>query len=69
MELAQRLCGVCNLFGYGEIAPGYYVSGSTIKTEFQKKVKSDRFVIVTMSRKEDVLAGLKKLLNKDSEEE
>ena len=69
IELAQRLCEVCNLFGYGEIAPGYYISGSTIKTEFQKKVKSERFVIVTMSRKEDVLASLKKLLNKDSEQE
>ena len=69
IELAQRLCEVCNLFGYGEIAPGYYISGSTIKTEFQKKVKSERFVIVTMSKKEDVLASLKKLLNKDSEEE
>lgn len=69
IELARRLCEVCNLFGYGEIAPGYYVSGSTIKTEFQKHVKSERFAIVTISKKEDVLAGLKKLLNKDSERE
>lgn len=69
VELAQKLCDVCNLFGYGEISPGYYISSSTIKTEFQKNVKSSRFVVVTMSKKEDILACLKKLLNKDSEQE
>jgi uncharacterized sporulation protein YeaH/YhbH (DUF444 family) len=69
IELAQRLSEVCNLFGYGEIAPGYYISGSTIKTEFQKNVKSERFVIVTMSKKEDVLAAMKKLLNKNTDQE
>ncbi|MCX7841866.1 MAG: sporulation protein YhbH [Clostridia bacterium] len=67
VEAARRLCEVCNLFGYGEIVPGYYVSSSTIKSEFQKNIKSKNFAIVTMSRKEDVLAGLKKLLEKEGE--
>lgn len=63
VELADRLCSVCNLFGYGEIVPGYYTSGSTIKSEYQKNIDRDNFVIVTMVKKEDILDGLKKLLS------
>jgi len=65
LEYANKLCEVCNLFGYGEIVPGYYSSISTIKSEFQKGVKHKNFSIVTMTKKEDVLPGLKKLLDKD----
>lgn len=68
VEYAQKLCEVCNLFGYGEIVPGYYSSGSTIKSEFQRNIKSKNFAIVTMSKKEDILSGLKKLLEKEGEE-
>lgn len=67
IEFANKLCEVCNLFGYGEIVPGYYSSGSTMKSEFQKGVHSKNFAIVTMSKKEDVLPGLKKLLDKEGE--
>jgi hypothetical protein len=63
VELAAKLCEVCNLFGYGEIVPGYYTSASTIKTEYQKKINNGNFVIVTMTKKDDILEGLKKLLN------
>lgn len=66
VELAQKLCEVCNLFGYGEIAPGYFSSGSTIKSEFIKNIKSKNFAVVTMTRKEDIIPGLKKLLEKES---
>jgi len=66
IEMANRLCEVCNLFGYGEIIPGYSY-GSTMKTEFQKGVKSNNFSIVTMSKKDDVLPGLKKLLEVDKQ--
>ncbi|HEY9059499.1 MAG TPA: sporulation protein YhbH [Pseudobacteroides sp.] len=65
VEYANKLCEVCNLFGYGEIVPGYYSSISTIKSEYQKGVKHKNFSIVTMTKKEDVLPGLKKLLEKD----
>lgn len=67
VELALKLCEVCNLFGYGEIVPGYYSSGSTIKSEFQKNIKKGNFSIVTMSKKDDVFSGLKKLLEKEGE--
>lgn len=67
VEYAQKLCEVCNLFGYGEIIPGYYTSNSTIKAEFLKHVDSKKFIIITMTKKEDILTGLKKLLEKESE--
>jgi len=58
---------VCNLFGYGEIVPGYYSTGSTIKDEFQKSIKRDNFSVITITNKDDVLPGLKKLLEKEGE--
>lgn len=67
VELAQKLCEVCNLFGYGEIVPGYYSSASTIKSEYQKSINSKNFSVITMTRKEDILTGLKKLLDKEGE--
>ena len=67
VEAAKKLCEVCNLFGYGEIVPGYYVSSSTIKSEFQKHINRENFAIITMSKKEDILPGLKKLLEKEGE--
>lgn len=67
VELAQKLCEKCNLFGYGEIVPGYYFAGSTVKTEFLKHIHADNFVVVTMSRKDDIITGLKRLLEKDGE--
>lgn len=67
LEYAQKLCEVCNLFGYGEIVPGYYSSSSTIKSEFQKNINNKNFAIITMTKKEDILPGLKKLLDKEGE--
>lgn len=68
VELAARLCEVCNLFGYGEIVPGYYYAGSTVKSEYIKNIKADNFVIVTMTRKDDIMTALKHLLEKDGEQ-
>jgi len=67
IEMAIKLCEVCNLFGYGEIVPGYYASSSTIKTEYNKNINKSNFSIITMSKKEDILPGLKKLLDKEGE--
>ena len=69
VELASKLCEVCNLFGYGEIIPGYYYAVSTVKSEYLKYIKADNFVIVTMSKKDDIITGLKRLLEKDGEKE
>ncbi|MCX7709957.1 MAG: sporulation protein YhbH [Clostridia bacterium] len=67
VEYAHKLCEVCNLFGYGEIVPGYYSTSSTIKSEYQRNIKSKNFAIVTMQKKDDVFQGLKKLLEKEGE--
>lgn len=69
VESANKLCEVCNLFGYGEIVPGYYNIGSTIKNEFQNKIKSKNFAAININKKEDVLPALKKLLDKTSDKD
>lgn len=69
IDSAKKLCEVCNLFGYGEIVPGYYNIGSTIKTELQSKIDSKNFAAININKKEDVLPALKKLLDKVSDKE
>jgi hypothetical protein len=66
IETANQLCEVCNLFGYGEITPGYYSTSSTIRDELAK-INKKNFSIVSMNKKEDLLSGLKKLLEKEEE--
>ncbi|MDK2801227.1 MAG: uncharacterized protein PWP27_2776 [Clostridiales bacterium] len=65
VEFARQLCETCNLFGYGEILLGYYTPISTIREQFASKVKYPNFSIVTMSKKEDVIPALRKLLDKE----
>ena len=65
IESGKRLCELCNLFGYGEIVPGYYTMGSTIKAELQNNINSANFYAITINKKEDVLPALKKLLDKE----
>ena len=69
IESARKLCEVCNLFGYGEIVPGYYNVGSTIKSELQSKIDNRNFAAISINKKEDVLPALKKLLKKVSDKE
>ena len=64
IETANELCNVCNLFGYGEITPGFYSTSSTMKDELAK-INKKNFSIVNMNKKEDLLPGLKKLLEKE----
>lgn len=67
VEGAKKLCELCNLFGYGEIVPGYYNMGSTIKSEFKNKIDYKNFIAININKKEDVLPALKKLLEKEGE--
>lgn len=67
IDSANKLCEVCNLFGYGEIVPGYYNAGSTIKSELKSKIHSKNFAAITINKKEDVFPALKKLLEKVSD--
>lgn len=65
VELAARLCLICNLFGYGEIM-GSYGYGSTIRREYEQRIKADNFVMVTMGQKEDVWPAFKQILDNES---
>ena len=67
IESGKKLCELCNLFGYGEIVPGYYALGSTIKNELINNIASSNFYAITINKKEDVLPALKKLLDKESD--
>lgn len=62
IDAAKKLCEKCNLFGYAEIAAGNYRPTSTIKFQLDSKVKFKNFSIITMSRKEDIIPALKKVL-------
>lgn len=71
LELAQKLCEVSNLFGYGEIVTSFaYDNGdveqSAIWERFAASIKSDNFVMVSMNSKEDIWPAFKKLLEKES---
>ncbi len=65
VKFAKKLCETCNLFGYGQISSSGYIPSSTIKSEFTSKVKYSNFSIVNMSRKEDIIPALKKMLEKE----
>lgn len=52
VELVNKLCSVCNLFGYGEIKTSAYTS--TIMNRYYEDVKESNFTIVKILKKEDV---------------
>ncbi len=62
IDAAKKLCEKCNLFGYAEITSGNYRPTSTIKSQLDSKVNFKNFSIITMSRKEDIIPALKKVL-------
>lgn len=64
VELAIALCKQCNLFGYGEIVGGYY-SVSTISQQYLLKINQPNFSIAMISKKEDIVPALQKLLEKE----
>lgn len=52
VALANELCQVCNLFGYGEIKISTYTS--TIMNKYAEEVKQPNFSAVKIFKKEDV---------------
>lgn len=63
LELAEKLCRTCNLFGYGEIMTG----NSTIRRLYQDKMKSVNFSLVTINSREDIWPGLRNMLAREEE--
>ena len=69
IESAQKLCDVCNLFGYGEIKTSTYTS--SIMNKYRDHIDAENFSIVKMSCKEDVWPAFVEMLKveKGAEEE
>ncbi len=66
---AQKLCDICNLFGYGEIKTSTYTS--SIMNKYKDYIEAENFSIVKMSCKEDVWPAFIEMLKveKGAEEE
>lgn len=60
VELAIKLCEVCNLFGYGEISSSW--TGSTMRSEYKARIKNQNFVMVRMANKDDVWPAFRQLM-------
>lgn len=65
IALARKLCELCNLFGYGEVA-GHY-GYSTIRGKFQEHIKAENFIIAAIDSKEDVWPAFKRILDKEGD--
>ena len=66
VELGQKLCEVCNLFGYGEIKTSSYTS--TIMSRYLEDIHADNFTAVKISRKEDVWPSFVQMLAVETKE-
>jgi sporulation protein YhbH len=64
--LAEDLCKVCNLFGYGEIKPSgtAYYSGSML--EVFSKLDKENFQSITIEKKEDLWNGFRSFMLRDA---
>ena len=64
VELANKLCDTCNLFGYGEIKTSSYTS--TIMSRYLEDVNKPNFTAVKITRKEDVWKAFTQMLAVES---
>ncbi len=66
LESARELCGVCNLFGYGEIKPSgsAYYSGSML--EVFAAIDRPNFQAIVIEKKEDLWQGFRSFLLRDA---
>jgi sporulation protein YhbH len=65
LQATERLCELCNLFGYGEIKPAgsAYYSGSML--DVFSKIDRENFHTVEIEKKEDLWPAFKGFLTKD----
>lgn len=61
VELANRLCQVCNLFGYGEVMTG----SSSIRKLYRDKIKARNFGLVSINGRDDIWPALRNLLEQE----
>lgn len=69
IKMAEKLCEMCNLFGYGEIKPlgSRFYEGSMLN--IFRAVKAENFKTVLIEKKEDVWPRFAELLEKDKAKE
>ena len=66
IETANKLCHLCNMFGYIEIMP-YFFNG-TIQKLLLERVQHERFVTQSILKKEEVWQAFKNILKIDIKE-
>ena len=66
MQAANELCGLCNLFGYGEIKPSgsAYYSGSML--DVFGGITHENFQAIVIEKKEDLWNGFRSFMMRDS---
>ncbi len=62
LQKAHELCGICNLFGYGETVSTWN-PGETIAELFAQEIHANNFMSVKIGSKEDIWPAFKKLLS------
>lgn len=63
VELARKLCEVCNLFGYGEVMTG----SSTIRRIYREKITVPNLALVSISGREDIWPALRDMLAREDQ--
>lgn len=62
VALADKLCQVCTLFGYGEISLNQSFT-TTIRREYEANLKARNFAIAVINKKDDIWPAFKKILD------
>jgi len=65
LRAAEDLCGICNLFGYGEIKPLGSRHYESSMLHIFRRLQAENFQAVLIERKEDVWPSFKALLSRD----
>lgn len=65
LELAVKLCQVCNLFGYGEVTVNQSWN-ATIRSHFEQNIQTPNFAVAVMNKQDDIWPAFKKILDRHS---
>jgi sporulation protein YhbH len=63
VQLARKLCEVCNLFGYGEVMTG----SSTIRKIYREKIAAPNLALVSIAGREDIWPALRDMLAREDQ--
>ncbi|SHE35277.1 sporulation protein YhbH [Clostridium fallax] len=67
IDAVNKLCDICNMFGYAELLPSTY--SSTMYEKFQKEIKKSNFISVTIEDKKELFKAIKNMLSYELKEE